>query len=59
MGTCVTELGIAAATQLALPDMFAAGALHAIGRPSFGQLLFANRARFGHHISHGLNSFAY
>lgn len=37
---------------LALPNMFATGALYGIGRPRFGQLLLADRTRFGHHVRH-------
>jgi hypothetical protein len=41
---------------LALPNMFTAGTGHSIGGPSFGQLPFADRARFGHYVRHDLGS---
>ena len=38
--------------QLALPNVFAAGARNRVGRLLFGQLLFADRTGFGHYIRH-------
>lgn len=37
---------------LALPNMFSAGALYGFGGFLLGQLLFADRARFRHHVCH-------
>jgi hypothetical protein len=50
------ELIRAAHEVLALPNMFTAGARHRVGRPLLGELLFADWARFGHHIGHNLGS---
>ena len=41
---------------LALPNMVTAGAGHRIGWPLLGELLFADRAGFGYHVSHNLGS---
>jgi hypothetical protein len=38
--------------SLALPNVLTAGAPHGVCRLLFGQLLFANRARFCHYVSH-------
>ena len=44
--------------RLSLPNMFAAGARYGFGRLLLGQLLFADGARFSHHVHHGVNSWA-
>lgn len=47
---------VAHARMLALPNMMTARARYRIRRPFFGQLLFADWARFGHHVGHNLGS---
>jgi hypothetical protein len=42
---------------LALPNVLTAGALYGFGGHLLGQLLFADRARFGHHVCHDIASF--
>jgi hypothetical protein len=39
-----------------LPNMFTAGALYGFSGYLLGQLLSADRARFGHHVRHDLVS---
>ena len=42
--------------RLSLPDMVTAGARHGFGRFLLDQLLFADGARFNHHVRHSLYS---
>ena len=40
--------------RLSLPNMLSAAARYGFGRLMLGQLLFADGARFSHHVRHGL-----
>ena len=40
--------------RLSLPNMMTAPARYGFGRLLLGQLLFADGARFSHHVRHGL-----
>jgi hypothetical protein len=56
IGVILEMFAVAHFPRLSLPNMVTAAARYGFGWMLLGQLLFADGARFSHHVRHGLYS---